>query len=182
MIRIRGGRWLFGCAFLVGASVLWLLWFNLFRYPGSGLAGIDRNDHGIALTRVGKAYADSDALRFDRLLESDYSATASGEVFAWGTASLQTPEGQPVHVWVSVYWTETLGWNRLECYLLADPRDRILFAESLLGIGGLNKVRYALQQLWREELRRFREVYGVFPLTNRNMMVSSCSSVRGKYG
>lgn len=182
MIRRRGGRWLFVCALLIGAGVVWLLWFNLLRYPGSGLAGIDPNDHRTALTRAGTIYAHSEALRFDELLDSDHYSTAKGDVFAWGTAALKTPDGQAVHASVSLVRTASSGWNRFECSLLADPRDRILFAESLLKIGGLNKVRYALQRLWREELRRFREVYGVFPLTNQNMVISSCSSVRGRYG
>ena len=161
MLRVRERRWPVVCVLLSGIGVLGLLWFNLLYYPGIGLDGIGGDNSGAALTGAAKAFAESESLFFDRLLDSDQLTKPDGGIVAWSTVALRTRDGQELRAWVALQWTRTWGWNRYACHLLADPRDRILFSESQLGIGSMNKVRYVLRRLWAEELRRFREVHRV---------------------
>lgn len=140
---------------LILAAVV--IWFNVFFYPGYGLGGLAQEQYQAALLRVGEGFAASESLTLASLCRSNFRVLSPESAYAWGTLSLLTPEGEPVYLWVALHWSRHRWW-RENCYRLADPRDRLFFAESLLSLGNSKKIAYALENLTREELRRLREV------------------------
>jgi hypothetical protein len=141
--------------------VMAIVLFNIVLYPAFGLEDFKKEQYRQALVAVGQSYAASEGLTF-RSVSLLTMKTHGKNALAWGTLALRTPAGEEVDLWASLQWYPFWHrWLRFKCYLLADPRDRILFAESLLTLGNFRKVYFTLENLSREELRRWREVcYG----------------------
>jgi len=147
------------CLGLTGAGIL----FNVLFYPIHGLAGFGREQHEEALHRAAAGFADSESLTLVSLLGTGFLAESTGSgkrALAWGTVMLLTSRGEEVFGWVALKWSPFWNrWERRECAWLADPADRLLFAESLLGLGNFNRTRHAIANLYREEMRRLREIW-----------------------
>jgi hypothetical protein len=139
------------------------IWFNVFFYPSYGLAGFQREQYQEALRSAAAGLADSESLTLVSLLGANSLTESYGSAkrtLAWGTVMLLTSRGEEVFGWVALKWSPVWNrWERRECDWLANPADRLLFAESLLGLGNLNRTRYAIENLYREELRRLREIW-----------------------
>ena len=141
--------------------IIAIILFNTIFYPGFGLGGLKKEQYQEALLTAARSYAASEGLTLGSGLWSEFQSHKK-ETLAWGTLILLTPTGKEVNLWVSLAWSPFWHrWLRYKCELLADPRDRILFAESLLTLGNFRKVYFTVMNLSREELRRWREVcYG----------------------
>ena len=139
-----------------------VVWFNVFFYPGYGLDGLGRGQYQAALLRGAAGFAASESLRVGKIIRCRFKElTPCGKAFAWGTVLLFTPKGEEVYLWESLKWSPSRQrWQREKCLWLADPRDRLFFAKSLLGLGIFKKPYYGLANLSREFLRRLREVWG----------------------
>jgi hypothetical protein len=153
----RVAPWL--CLGLIAACV----WFNVFLYPTYGLTGFGREQYQEALRRTAAGFAESESLTLVSILEArslTESSDSGKRALAWGTVMFLTSRGGEVFGWVALKWSPLWNrWERRECDWLADPADRLLFAENLLGLGNFNRTRYALANLYREELRRLRELW-----------------------
>ena len=137
-----------------------LIWFNALFYPGYGLGGLGQEQYQAALLRAAAGYAASESLTPGRLLRSQYRPLGRGQAETWGTLMLLTPKREEVYLWVYLKWSPFWQrWQRGNCLLLADPRDRIFFAEDISALGNLNKTAYTLENYWREWRRRLREVW-----------------------
>jgi hypothetical protein len=140
----------------LGAAV----WFNAVFYPGYGLAGLGKDQYRQALLRVGGSYAASESLTLGPILQCNFKPLGPGDrAYAWGTLGLLTAKGETIPLWVALKWSGH-HWQRRNCFLLADPRDRWLFVESRLGLSNFKKISYTLENIQREEWRRLREVWG----------------------
>jgi hypothetical protein len=135
------------------------VWFNAFFYPGSGLSGFERHQYEEALLKVGAGFAASESLSLVKLLGSQFrSLGPEKDAFAWGTMLLLSQKQDQVYLWVSLKWApHRHQWLRTGTFWLADPRDRILFAERQLT--NFEKTRFTLENMWREQKRRIREVW-----------------------
>lgn len=154
---------------LIFAVVAAGLWFNAIFYPGFGLKELSRQDYRQALLLAGRGFADSESLSLVQSLSCNFREAAYGKAYAWGTFLLQNSKREKFLLWVSVKWVPFWErWQRLDCSLLADPRDKLLFAESLLFLSPAAKLSYGLANVGREVSRRFREVYrGASPSSER---------------
>lgn len=143
--------------FLVCASAL----FIFVIYPFHGLKGLGRAQYEAAIMKAAKDFAASESLVPSSLVRSRFEALdEDGDACAWGSVSLHTPEGDQVHLWVSLEWFALWhGWSRDSIFIMADPRDRIFFAERLTTLGSFKKTHYAIQNARREALRRIRDVW-----------------------
>ncbi len=135
-------------------------WFNDSFYPGYGLAGIGHDRPQAALIKVAEGFAASESLTVESVLKSQFRPEEA-PTQGWGVLRLLTPQGGEIHLWVAISWSPSRQrWQRQECTWLADPRDRLFFADSLLALGTWKRVYYSLANYGREELRRLREVRG----------------------
>jgi hypothetical protein len=148
--------------FSVGLSlglVMAIVLFNRALYPVFGLESFKKEQYRQALVAVGRSYAASEGLTFQSVGHLTMNPHGT-DTLAWGTLVLRTPAAEEVDLWASLKWSPFWHrWLRYNCRLLADPRDRILFAESLLALGNFGTVYSTLENLSREELRRWREVW-----------------------
>lgn len=164
------GGWPFRIALgLIFAIVAAGFWFNAIFYPGFGLKELSRQDYRQALLLAGRGFANSESLSLVQSLGGNFREAPYGKAYAWGTFLLQNSKGEKFLLWVSVKWVPFWRrWQRLDCSLPADPRDKLLFAESLLFLSPATKLSYGLANVGREVSRRFREVYrGAAPSPER---------------
>ena len=143
----------------------WAL-FTFVFYPVHGLTGLGRRQHEAAIMRAAKEFASSESMVATSLERSRFEAVGeNSNAYAWGTVTLLTPGGDHVHLWVSLRWSAFWQrWHRNEILILADPRDRLFFAQSLLSLGSIKKTLYIIQNVRRETLRQIREVsYDLIP-------------------
>jgi hypothetical protein len=134
--------------------------FNRLIYPPMALWGVGRHQFQEALRRVAAGYAASESLTRQELLWSRVrELDPQGPAYAWGTFQFLSPRGEEVFFWASVAWSPALNcWKRQHCQHLADPQDKVLFAESILSLGNLEKILYSVENWGREMRRRIREV------------------------
>ena len=134
--------------------------FNVGYYPFYRLQGVEREQYREALTRAAKGFAVSESLQFEKCLRSEFrELEGKGSAYAWGVFALATHTHEKINLWVALEWSPFWNsWFRTRCQWLADPRDRIFFAESQLKLGNFKKMFSLGESVYREELRRLREV------------------------
>ena len=134
--------------------------FTFLIYPFYGLRGFDREQYEAAIMKAAKDFAPSESLAVSSLIRSRFEALGENEdAYAWGSVSLLSPRGDRVYLWVSLKWYGSWHrWRRDSIFIMADPRDRLFYAESVLALGSFKKTIYAIQNYRRETLRQVREV------------------------
>jgi hypothetical protein len=154
-------KWLLGallCMIVTGVAVG--IGFNVGYYPFCRLQGVEREQYQVALTRAARGFAVSESLQVENCLRSEFRELAGKKsAYAWGVFALANHAHEKVYLWVALEWSPFWNsWFRTRCQWLADPRDRIFFAESQLKLGNLKKMFFLSESVCREELRRLREV------------------------
>jgi hypothetical protein len=145
-----------GAVLLAGAAT-----WAVFVSSSKDLRKLSQEQYQEALQRVGARFAAFESLNFKALIRSQWRSQGPQGALAWGTLALQTPGGEEAYLWVSLQWSAILNsWKVKQCFLLADPRDRHFFAESLLAVGTWQKISSALSLLKRKFTRRWNEIWG----------------------
>jgi hypothetical protein len=136
-------------------------WFNNFFYPSHGLRKIPREQYQKALLAAGASFAASESLEMKQLISSRFRESGPRDrAYVWGTFRLRNSQGAEVFLWTSLNWSVYLNrWERESCVLLADPRNPLPLAPSILSMGNLAKISLTMQYEWREEQRRLRSVW-----------------------
>lgn len=148
------------------AVVLLAVWaalatFNLAVYPGHGLGSFGIEDYQAAMIKVASELAAAESLTVAGLGRAQFHDPGPlGKAYAWGTVELRTPSNRKASAWVVLRWSpRQAAWRRQEVELLADPRQKLLFAESLLAVGNLDRLCWTLQDRIRQmrwRLQAFR--------------------------
>ncbi|MGA3114626.1 MAG: hypothetical protein ABSF90_09375 [Syntrophobacteraceae bacterium] len=142
---------------LLSASAL----FTFFVYPFHGLKGFGREQYEAAIMKAAKDFAPSESLAVSSIVKSRFEAMGENEdAYAWGSVSLRAPCGDQVYLWVSLKWYGSWHrWRRDSIFIMADPRNRLFYAESVLALGSFKKTIYAIQNAKCETLRNIREIW-----------------------
>lgn len=146
------------------------LFFNGSIYPSHGLESFSQEQYPQAMLKAADLYGKTIDYRAKEVMSTEFRDLAPmGGSYCWGVVRLEgTGEnaGLEQRLWVSL---KRVGdsWMRSDTnifpdtasvILLVDPKYELFF--SPLTLPNFVKLRMEAKRLWREQLRRFREVYG----------------------
>lgn len=154
----------FALAGLVLGLAGFLLYFNLWLYPGLGLNGFSRADSEAALGHAALGFARSAGMAMENFDLVKFREVPGGEAYVWGAAVMRPGPadaalmGERVLVWVYLSFDGfRRSWVRVDAQVLAAPDNEMYFETGKPG--QLERARLALVKIADEEARRFREVW-----------------------
>ncbi|TVM36522.1 hypothetical protein [Oceanidesulfovibrio marinus] len=146
------------------------LFFNGYIYPLNGLESFAPDQYPQAMLKAADLYGKTIGYRAEEVMSTELRDLAPlGGSYCWGIVRMEgTGEntGLEQRLWVSLK-RQGGPWMRSDTNifpdtasvsLLLDPRYELFF--SPLTLPNFVKLRMEAKRLWREQKRRFREVYG----------------------
>lgn len=154
---------------LVFGPLVGIGYFNTQIYKTYGLEEFSAEEHEAAIFEAASLFAKTIGFEAVEVMDSEFCdlapITPRGAMFSWGIVRLAgTGEkaGIEQRAFISLKRNPGSVWKRAgpnnSAHLIVDPDFELFFLPTTTP--NLVKLKMEARRLWREQLRRFREVYG----------------------